>query len=191
MVQYRRSSRSSWTKSIRSSFGRTVMGKAIWENPIGTRLGKGFQLGMLIRTPWKRIILICVCGWLEHVREKVPNWECLSVEREKGTILVCVCGRYQNGKQHRKHWPNVESTHERRWFWRTNIISWPCFLGCTQRDCQISKDIVDNYSSMFESRISAVATEKLPTRPSGKPDAETISSWSYDMEGRSKKCVDR
>ena len=26
------------------------------------------------------------------------------------------------------------------------------FLGCTQKECQISKDIVDNYRSMFESR---------------------------------------
>ena len=32
-------------------------------------------------------------------------------------------------------------------------------LGCTQRECQISKDIVDNYNSMFESRISAGAVE--------------------------------
>ena len=44
---------------------------------------------------------------------------------------------------------------------------------------------------MVESRISAGAKEKLPTRASGKPDAETISSWSYDMEGHAKKCVDR
>ena len=29
-------------------------------------------------------------------------------------------------------------------------------LGCTQRQCEISKDIVDNYRAMFESRISAV-----------------------------------
>ena len=35
------------------------------------------------------------------------------------------------------------------------------FLGCTQRQCQISKDIVDNYRTMFESRISAEGTEKL------------------------------
>ena len=28
-------------------------------------------------------------------------------------------------------------------------------LGSTQRQCQISKDTVDNYSTMFESRISA------------------------------------
>ena len=44
---------------------------------------------------------------------------------------------------------------------------------------------------MFESKIYAGAKEKLPTRVSGKPDAETISSWSYDMEGHAKKCVER
>ena len=53
------------------------------------------------------------------------------------------------------------------------------YLGCTQRESQMSKDIVDNYRSFFESRISAGATGKLP---------ETISSWSYDMEGHAKKC---
>ena len=36
------------------------------------------------------------------------------------------------------------------------------YLGCTQRQCEISKDIVDNYRTMFESRISAVGAEKLP-----------------------------
>ena len=35
-------------------------------------------------------------------------------------------------------------------------------LGCTQRQCEISKDIVHNYRTMFESRISRGATEKLP-----------------------------
>ena len=36
------------------------------------------------------------------------------------------------------------------------------YWGCTQRQCEISKDTVDNYRTMFESRISANATEKLP-----------------------------
>ena len=63
--------------------------------------------------------------------------------------------------------------------------------SCTQRECQISKDIVDNYRDMFESRFSGGVKEKLPTRASGKPDAETISSWSYDMESHAKKCVER
>ena len=34
-------------------------------------------------------------------------------------------------------------------------------LGCTQRQCEISKDTVDDYRAMFESRISAGATEKI------------------------------
>ena len=62
------------------------------------------------------------------------------------------------------------------------------YLGSIQRECQISKDIVVNDRDMFESRISAGAKEK---RASGKPDAETISSWSHDMEGHAKKWVER
>ena len=46
------------------------------------------------------------------------------------------------------------------------------FLGCTQRKCRISKDIVANYRDMFESTISAGAKEKLIIRVSGKFDAE-------------------
>ena len=60
------------------------------------------------------------------------------------------------------------------------------YLVCTQRQCEISKDIVDNYRTMFESRISAVRTEKLPF-----PQNLCISSSSYDMEGHAKTCVER
>ena len=60
------------------------------------------------------------------------------------------------------------------------------FLGCTQRQCQSSKDIVDNYRTMFESRISAGGLEKLPF-----PQNIRISSWCYDMAGHAKKCVER
>ena len=60
------------------------------------------------------------------------------------------------------------------------------YLGCTQIQCEISKDIVDNYRTMFESRISPGGTEKLPF-----PQNLRISSWSYDVEGHAKKCVVR
>ena len=39
---------------------------------------------------------------------------------------------------------------------------------------------------MFESRITAGATDKLPCS-----ENLCISSWSYDMEGHAKKCVER
>ena len=38
------------------------------------------------------------------------------------------------------------------------------YLGCTQRQCEISKNTVDNYRTMFESRISAGATENYHAR---------------------------
>ena len=47
-------------------------------------------------------------------------------------------------------------------------------------------DIVDNYRTMFESRISAGGVEKLPFSQNIR-----ISSWSYDMVGHAKKCVER
>ena len=83
MVQYGRPSRSSWAKSVRSSFGRTVMGKAIWEWPIETWMGENSKLGMSLRSSWKRIILICVCGWLKI------GW--------KNTTLIR-CGKYSTKK---------------------------------------------------------------------------------------------
>ena len=60
------------------------------------------------------------------------------------------------------------------------------YLGCTQRQCEISKDIVKKSRTMFESRNSAGGAEKLPF-----PQNLCISSWSYDMAGRATKCVER
>ena len=62
----------------------------------------------------------------------------------------------------------------------------PKIISGTQRQCEVSQDIVDNYRTMFESRISAGGLEKLPF-----PQNIRISSWSYDMVGHAKKCVER
>ena len=123
---------------------------------------------------------------LKHGWYKIPNWECLFVHREKGLFLsvfvddIKLAGKKQNlypmwkllNKEVDLGEPTFFLDHEN--------------LGCTQRQCQISKDIVDNYRTMFESRISAVRVEKLPF-----PQNIRISSWSYDMAGHAKKCVER
>ena len=153
MVQY---GRPSWTKSVWSSSGRTIMGKAIWENPFEILLGEGSQLGMLIRTSWKGLFLSVYVDDIKLAGKKQnidPMWKVLNKEVDLGE-------------------PTSFLDH--------------VLLGCTQRQCEISKDIVDNYRTMFESRISAVWTEKLPF-----PQNLRISSWSYDMEGHAKKCVER
>ena len=116
----------------------------------------------------------------------LTNWECLFVHREKGLFLsvyvddinwlernkiLIRCGKLLN-KEVDLGEPTSFLDH--------------VYLGCTQRQCEISKDTVDNYRTMFESRISAGGSEKLPF-----PQNLRISSWSYDMEGHAKKCVER
>ena len=54
------------------------------------------------------------------------------------------------------------------------------FLGCIERACKPNETIIEQYTKMFESRISAGATEKLPGWQ--KPHAQT-EAWSNDMEG--------
>ena len=75
MVQYGRSSRSSWKESVRSSFGRTLMGKAIWENPFEIRLGEGFSIGnaysYTVKKDYSYQCMWMTSNWLE--RNKILN----------------------------------------------------------------------------------------------------------------------
>ena len=126
---------------------------------------------------------------LKYRWENVSNWECFFVHREKRlnlSVYLCMwmtstwlernktlirCGKVLN-KEVDLGEPTSFPDH--------------VYLGCTQRQCEISKDIVDNYRTMFGSRISAGGVEKLPF-----PQNLRISSWSYDMVGHAKKCVER
>ena len=141
----------------RSSFGRTIMWKAIWEDPIEAWLGEDSKLGMSLCSSWKRsysyLCMWMTSNWLARKQNIDPVWKLINKEVDLAE-------------------PTSFLDHEN--------------LGCTQRECEISKDIVDNYIAMFESRISAGATEKLPHSENFR-----ISSWSYDMEGHAKNCVER
>ena len=105
------------------------MGTAIRESSCKIRLGKSSKLGMFVRQPRKRTILVCVCGREKMAGKKQninPTWKILMKDVDLGE-------------------PTSFLDH--------------VYLGCTQRECQISKDIVDNYRNMFESRISAGVKE--------------------------------
>ena len=123
---------------------------------------------------------------LKHGWEKIPNWECLFVHREKGLFLsvyvddIKLDGKKQNLNPMRKLLNKEVDLGEPKSFLDH------VHLGCTQRQCEISKNTVDNYRTMFESRISAVRVKKLPF-----PQNLRVSSWSYDMVGHAKKCVER
>ena len=131
-VQYGRSSRSSWTKSVWSSFGRIVMGKAIWEHLFEIRLGEGFQLGMFSVHSDQRLFWTLYADNLELAGKKqniVAMKKVLNKEVDLG---------------------------------ETTSFFDHIYLRCTQRQWEISNDIVDNYRTMFESRISGRGVEKLP-----------------------------
>ena len=131
IVQYGRPSRSSWAKSIWSSFSRIVMGQAIWETSIEVRLGRRFPIGNVYSYTMKRVILICVCGW------------------------------HQIGWKENKHWSDVGNTKQRSWFGTTHILLRSCTFGMHSKTMWKNKDIVDNYRTMFESRIYAGGTKNI------------------------------
>ena len=60
------------------------------------------------------------------------------------------------------------------------------YLVCTQSQCEINQNVVDNCRAMFESRNSAGRTEKLQYS-----EYFRISSVSHDVDGHAKKCVER
>ena len=135
--------------------------------------------GLLWEKQFEKILL--TYGW-----EKVSNCECLFVHRENGLFFsvyvddIKLAGTKQNIDSMWKVLNKEVDLGE-----PTSFLD-HVYLSCTQRQCQISKDMVDNYRAIFESRISAGATEKLPCSENLR-----ISSGSYDMEGHAKKCVER
>ena len=123
---------------------------------------------------------------LKHGWEKIPNWECLFVHHEKGLFLsvyvddIKLAGKKQNIDPMWKVLNKGVDLGE-----PTSFLD-HVYLRCTQRQCEISKDTVDNYRTIFESRISEGGTEKLPYSENFR-----ISSWSLEMEDHAKKCVER
>ena len=91
--------------------------------PLERNLYGHLLAGLLWERQFKKILQ-------QHGWEKVPNWECLFVHREKGLFLsVYVCAWHQIGWKETKHWSDVESTQWRSWFGRTNIFPWSCVTG--------------------------------------------------------------
>ena len=141
--------------------------------------------GLLWERPVEKVLL--EYGW-----EKVPNWKCLFVNIEKELFLSVYVDDIKSAGQKKNSSLTWKILMKNVDLGETTSFLHHVYLGCTQRECQISKDIVDNYRSMFESRISSGTAEKLSeTKATGKLDTETISSLSYDMEGHAKKCVER
>ena len=156
--------RHKWPKSW-SSMEDTVV-------PLNRNLFGHPLAGLLWERQFEKILL--KYGW-----EKVSNCECLFVHSEKGLFLsvyvddIKLAGRKQNIDPMWKVLNKEVDLGE-----PTSFLD-HVYLGYTQRQMpNKQRYCVDNYRTMFESRISAEGTEKLPYSENFR-----ISSWSYDMEG--------
>ena len=157
MVQYGRSSRYSWKESVRSSFGKTIMEKAILEKTEEIRLGAGFHSGLLTRTPWKKGYSY-LCMWM------TSNW----LERNK-TLIRCGKHSIKQLIWENRHLSLIMCT----WDVLKDNVKWRRILLTITEPC-------------LNRQFPRVRTEKLPYSENFR-----ISSWSYDMAGHAKKCVER
>ena len=121
------------------------------------------------------------------VGKRFPNWECLFVHRENGLFLSVYVDDIKNWLERNTSLIRCGKYSTKKSIWENQHLSWIMYTWDALKDnVKWAKDIVDNYRTMFESRISAVRVEKLPFTQKLR-----ISSWSYDMAGHAKKCVER
>ena len=137
---------------------------------------------------WERQLekILLKYGW-----EKVSNWECLFVHREKGLFLsvkmddIKLAGKKQNMNPMLKLFNKELDLGE-----PTSFLD-HVYLGCTQRQCEISKDIVDNYRTMFESRISLARIGRPDILRSVNKLARSITKWTKACDKRLNRLISK
>ena len=100
---------------------------------------------------------------LKYCWEKVPIWECLFVHREKGLFLSVYVDDIKLAGKKQNIFPMWKVRNKEVDLGEPTSFLDHAYLGCSQRRCEIRKDIVDNYRTMFESRISAGSNWKITT----------------------------
>ena len=140
-----------------------------------------FLAGLLCERQFEKVL--SENGW-----QKAPAWESLFVRRQRWIFLSVygddtkMAGKKQNLEPMRQRLMQQVDLEK-----PTQVLD-QVYLGCTQRDCKLNKKLVDERTQMFESLTSAGTKENMPG--SGE-SSEKIAALFYDMEGLSKKCVER
>ena len=145
-----------WTKLVRSSISHIAVGETIRRSFIRSWMGK------------------------------IPNWECMFINRKQGLFLSVSVGWHQSGWKEAEYGSYVEEIDVTCGYWRTRIISWPCALGMHSAWMQTEWNNIELHTKMFESRNSARTTEKLleTSRTNGSVVLRHGGTWS-------KKYVER
>ena len=124
--------------------------------------------GLLWERQFEKILL--KYGW-----KKVSNWECLFVHRQKGVFFsvyvhdIKLAGKIQNINPMWKVLNKEVDLREPTSFFDH------VYLECTQGQSEISKIFVDNYRTMFESRIRFDINPKAPWSRTGSLKSFTLT----------------
>ena len=139
----------------------------------------------LARLSWKRQFEKVLS---EHGWEKVPNWECVFINREKGLFLSVYVDDIKLAEKKQNINPTWKILMIDDDLERTDIILRPRILGMQSK----RRSNKQRYCGQLQSHvwIQDVSWRYRKWLYSEKSDAN-LSSWSYDMEGHAKKCVDR
>ena len=62
-------------------------------------------------------------------------------------------------------------------------------MRCTQRECKANESIIDQYREIFESRISATATDKMPGRNLTQRRSHGLTTWKDMLKKTSRDIV--
>ena len=92
---------------------------------------------------------------LKHGWKKVPNWECGFVHREKGLFSSVYVDDIKLAKKKQNIDPMWKVLNKEVDLGEPTFFLDHVYFRCNQRQCEISKDIVDHYRTMCESKISA------------------------------------
>ena len=121
---------------------------------------------------------------MELGKDKVPNWDvCLFIEKQGLFWSVYadelkLAGKKQNMVPMWKKLMKDVDIEEPTSF--LTMYIWDVL----NVKCKPNETLLERYTKMFESRISAGATEKLPGWE--KPRAQTVA-WCFDTEGHASK----
>ena len=139
---------------------RLLLERAIWENAIETWTGESSQLGMLIRTPWKGII-ICECGWHKIGWKETQYWSDVENTQQRSWFgrtnifpWSCILGTYSKTMRNKQRYCgpitepclNLEFLRgEQRNFHSPKIL---VFLHCRMTWWVMQKKCVERYCEL-------------------------------------------
>ena len=114
-----------------------------------------------VRTPtcWPLVGKTIRRSFIRTWMGKVSNWECLFVHRRHWLFLIGTRGRQKMARMKRNMAPMCKNMRKHVDLEEPTSFLDHVYLECTQRECKPNEIIIEGYTKVFESRMSAGTTK--------------------------------